>query len=827
MWPGISWSGKSLRLTNNSTIRRTGHKKDDEVDMAKLKEKITKIFKARVEKGIDVLSNGDVSKTRMWLRAYAVDIIVAALLALVLAFLFPKGKSFQFADLKEGRVYIGPEIIAPFTFAVNKSQEEYNLDVAKAKANVAPVFSRDPHLSEEQLANFDSYIDQLVTLLEERDLKGERVKELCRNYSILLSDEDIALILNGFANDKTNGTQRTLPRQKIIDLRQKEVRELAQVTQEMIREIYSVGILNVSKSSVKTTTQKKISTRSDGTEMLEDLNFYFDASEAFNSLLERLRSKTELDEKRIKLGYQIGTSFLRPNVIYDEAETNLRISQAEANVPLVKDQVLAGERIIDNHSRITRQHIEKLNSLAVAKAERGESSNFWRRSAPAVGKYFTALFILGILAIYLWRERRYVLNDRKRLFLIELVIFIVAVTTFIVNQLAISAYLIPVSIGAMIVTIFFDTYVGFLVTICTSLLVGAMRGNEFGITLVSAFVSSVALLTVSKVRTRNWVTHSMMAIAAANIVAITILDFLNYVPFKDLFQDAGFGAINGFMVPIFTYVLIIIFESVFDLTTDMTLLELSDLNQPLLRELAMQAPGSYHHSIIVGNLAESATEAIGGNALLARVGAYYHDIGKMEKPEYFVENQTRGHNPQEKLTPSMSSLILLNHVRKGAEISRKHKLPKEIEAFIFQHHGTGLMSYFYQKALEQSDGQNVSENEFRYPGPRPNTQETAIVMLADAVEAASRTLKDPSPSRIKGIVEQLIDERFKSGELDDSPLTLKDLSKISESFQKILIGMFHGRVEYPGFAGKEKHKEGEKERTAEKRSKLSENRKSD
>ena len=222
----------------------------------------------------------------------------------------------------------------------------------------------------------------------------------------------------------------------------------------------------------------------------------------------------------------------------------------------------------------------------------------------------------------------------------------------------------------------------------------------------------------------------------------------------------------------------------------------------------MEAPGTYHHSIVVGNLAEAATEAVGGNPLLARVGAYYHDIGKIEKPEYFVENQARGRNPQEKLTPTMSSLILLNHVRKGAEMARNYNLPKEIEAFIYEHHGTSLMSYFYQKAVEQSDGEEISQNEFRYPGPRPKSRETAIVMLADAIEAASRTLKDPSPSRIKGIVEQLIDERFKSGELDESPLTLQDLSKIAEAFQKILIGIFHARIEYP--AGKEKEKSPQK-----------------
>ena len=179
----------------------------------------------------------------------------------------------------------------------------------------------------------------------------------------------------------------------------------------------------------------------------------------------------------------------------------------------------------------------------------------------------------------------------------------------------------------------------------------------------------------------------------------------------------------------------------------------------------------------------------------------------MEKPEYFVENQIKGRNPQEKLTPSMSSLILGNHVRKGAEMARQHNLPKEIEAFIYQHHGTSLMKYFYQKALENSTEEQVSENEFRYPGPRPQSRETAIVMMADAVEAASRTLKDPPPSRIKGLVEQLIDERFKSGELDDSPLTLHDLHKISDAFQKILNGVFHGRIEYPTIKPKEQSKQ--------------------
>ena len=259
---------------------------------------------------------------------------------------------------------------------------------------------------------------------------------------------------------------------------------------------------------------------------------------------------------------------------------------------------------------------------------------------------------------------------------------------------------------------------------------------------------------------------------------------------------SGFGLMNGFLSPIFAYGLIMIFEYLFNMTTDMTLLELSDLNHPVLRQLALQAPGTFHHSLMVGNLAEAAAEAIGGYGLLARVGAYYHDIGKMEKPEYFVENQARGRNPQERLTPTMSALVLLNHVRRGSEMARELRLPQVVEAFIHQHHGTSLMTYFYQKAIEQRK-ENVADTEFRYPGPRPQTKETAVVMLADAVEATSRTLKDPSPNRIRQIVDHIVDERFRSGELDASPLTLQDLSKISDAFYKILNGLFHRRIEYP------------------------------
>jgi putative nucleotidyltransferase with HDIG domain len=240
-------------------------------------------------------------------------------------------------------------------------------------------------------------------------------------------------------------------------------------------------------------------------------------------------------------------------------------------------------------------------------------------------------------------------------------------------------------------------------------------------------------------------------------------------------------------------------ESLFGYTTDIKLLELANLDQPILKEMLMQAPGTYHHSMIVGNLVEAGAKAINVNPLLARVSAYYHDIGKIKKPQYFIENQMTGNNRHDKLTPSMSSLILVSHVKDGIELAKGNKLGNKIIDIIRQHHGTRLINYFYQKAREQENPgmQEVNERDFRYLGPKPQTKEAGLVMLADAVEAASRTLDDPTPARIKGLVQKIINDIFIDGQLDECELTLKDLNEIAKSFNIILNAIHHHRIEYP------------------------------
>ena len=263
--------------------------------------------------------------------------------------------------------------------------------------------------------------------------------------------------------------------------------------------------------------------------------------------------------------------------------------------------------------------------------------------------------------------------------------------------------------------------------------------------------------------------------------------------------NLAFGFVGGIVAGIVVTGISPLVERIFGYTTDMKLLERANMDQPLLRELMVQAPGTYHHSIIVGNMVEAAAEAIGANALLARVSSYYHDIGKIQKPLYFIENQMGGENRHEKLAPSMSSLILIAHIKDGVELARLHKLEAPIIEIINQHHGTGLISYFYQKALDLKGGDTtqVSTEDFRYPGPKPQTREAGLVLLADAIEAASRTLVDPTPARIQGLVQRIIQNAFSDGQLNECDLTLKDLTLISSSFIKILNGIFHHRIEYP------------------------------
>jgi putative nucleotidyltransferase with HDIG domain len=351
----------------------------------------------------------------------------------------------------------------------------------------------------------------------------------------------------------------------------------------------------------------------------------------------------------------------------------------------------------------------------------------------------------------------------------------------------------------MLIAISLSFEIAILVTVILSFLISFIPGGEMNYTIVLIVSGIVSIYSIRSATQRSSLTRAGLMIAGVNIVAISALGLINNENYYLILKDNLWGILNGFLAVILTIGILPFLESFFDITTSFKLMELSNPNQPLLKKLIVEAPGTYHHSIVVGNLSETAAEEIGGNGLLARVGALYHDIGKIKRPYFFIENQEAYKNIHDDLEPSLSALVIASHVKEGVELANKNKLPKDIINIITQHHGTGLITYFFHRALQENGAsvEEVAEENYRYSGPKPQTKETAIILLADSLEAATRTLTNPTPSRIKNLVKEIIQKNLENGQLEECDLTLKDLDKIGDSFSRILTGMFHSRVEYP------------------------------
>ncbi len=362
-----------------------------------------------------------------------------------------------------------------------------------------------------------------------------------------------------------------------------------------------------------------------------------------------------------------------------------------------------------------------------------------------------------------------------------------------------SVFGIPLPAGAMLAALLFDFHAALVLSFVLSLLAGLWQGDPTF--AVYVFVGSLAAaFGMMKFKKRTAILNGGVLVLGANLLTLLILLLFRGELFTGMATvSLGFAVVSSVLVVAIVSLALPVLEYAFKVTTDITLLELLDLDQPLMKNLMISAPGTYHHSIIVGNLVEACAESVGVNPLLARVGAYYHDIGKLKMPEYFIENQPIGMSKHEKLTPHMSSMILTSHVKEGVEFAEAHKLPEEVVDIIQQHHGTALIRYFYEKARGLENSVETPVEEFKYPGPRPQTRIAALIMMADAVEAASRVLNEPTPARIAALVDKIINHIFLTGQLDKCELTLKDIYEIKSRFTRILTGILHRRVDYPGF----------------------------
>ena len=497
---------------------------------------------------------------------------------------------------------------------------------------------------------------------------------------------------------------------------------------------------------------------------------------------------------------------LRPNLVYNEEATVQLRQEASAQITPVLFQIKKGEMVVREGERVTADQILKLKAIR-------DSGRDNRNFQSVAGLFLCTLLLLFVVHLFgKTNVSKYRPDSRDLLFLsavfvslfvlIKISIFIAAGMGSTFAYLDSSAYLyaIPFATGAMLVRIVLNSETAFLFAICFALLAGVIFGNSLMMTLFVLAGSLIGAHGVRHCQQRTTLYQAGLWIGLTNVALVLGTHFLAGHSFELLLLwKVGFAFFGGLFSAVFVNGTIPLVELFFKYTTDIKLLELANMNAPILRQLMMEAPGTYHHSILVGNLAESAAEAINANPLLARVAAYYHDIGKIKKPLYFIENGGGQRNKHDKLAPSMSALILTSHVKDGVELAREHKLGSELIDIIRQHHGTTLIKFFYDRAKNQSDPgvHQVSERDYRYPGPKPQTREAALIMLADAIEAASRTLADPTPARIKGMVKKLINNVFIDGQLDECDLTLKDLNLIAKSFNRVLSSSFHHRVDYP------------------------------
>ncbi len=481
--------------------------------------------------------------------------------------------------------------------------------------------------------------------------------------------------------------------------------------------------------------------------------------------------------------------FIQPNLVYDDKETRLRQDLARESVPTTRE-FIKGERIIDQGIRVTDEHagfLNELQSLIVAKGDNQSGTRRWAMYFKRTLLLVLALGLFGWLALIHYPQK--LVRGRFVVALgIAVSLFLVGASVALDKQ-ALGPMAVPIAMMSLIATVLFRDKVGYTATLLSVTLLAFLPSVEASSVFCWFVMGMVTVVSVRRIRKRNQFYQT--------IIQLTVLSLLLIFLFQ---KDESY--LVGFFVPMlsvaFGLFLLPIVEPAVGVCSDLTLIELSDLNHPLLQRMALQAQGTYHHSQVVGQLAEHAARAVNANSLLTRVGALFHDIGKMQKPEYYVENQRADFNKHDELSPSMSALVISSHVKEGMELGQKWRLPQAVIDFIPEHHGTMVMEYFYHKALEDDGNETVKVDDFRYPGPKPRSKETAILMLADAAEAATRSLAKPTPSRIREITKHIIDKRMLSGELDSSGLTLSDLAGIRESFIPLLTGIHHSRIVYPG-----------------------------
>ena len=712
---------------------------------------------------------------RIQRNKYFYPIVIVAVFCIVTFVMLYVGSAPSLSQLKEGDIYLRT-IYAPYDFTYPTSIDEEATELARLEkeAKVPLVYDIDWSVQE----NSFSSIDTFFSVVEEADKTPS------------LDDKEKANIVIEKAGSK-------LPASDIIKfMGAKNIDKVRKIAKDALENVYLAGI--VDSQEKKLLEQEKIKTISirnahfNIERHVEPKNL-IDEKEALKVVSDSVNRLSSGDKSLREPIYNLIKVDVKVNTKQDKEETLARKEKAKKEtLPIYKRKaVKKNELIVEKGTRLSDDDIAKLTQITLIHAVVNRTSYL----------FGLLLILLGLVLVvgmyFVFFEKKLTVNP-KQILLISINAFLIILTSLVIMQSQLSVYLIPLASVAMIITLLLNANAAFITTLVLSIYIGFLSNGKLNLAFVLFMGSVVSIYFVKGAKKRSNIFIAGLGVAVVNFLAIAGTGLLNNAGKEAILGNGIFGIANGIISSFIVIGLIPIFEYVFSLITNITLLELSDLSNPLLKELTIKAPGTYHHSILVGNLAEEACNSIGANSLLARVGSYYHDIGKIEKAEYFAENEAKTKSKHEKLTPSMSALIITNHTKDGVELARKYKINSAIIDFISQHHGTSLIYYFYQKALEKIKSEDqLKEEEFRYPGPKPQTKEAAIVHLADSVEASSRMLSDPTPARIRGLVQKIINNKFIDGQLDECDLTLKDLNRIADSFVRVLTGVFHTRIEYP------------------------------
>lgn len=639
-------------------------------------------------------------------------------------------------DLSVGKIAMS-DIKAPRETIDEAASEE---KLQQAIENVDKQFTLKSEVKKQAYANVESLFNKIIDIISTVNDQTERISQLEKFEAIKLSESECSILLSMNSDIASDLKDKSL---KILD------------------EVYENNIENDNSESLSNAKKKAEAE-------IDDLNLSSD--------LETVLSKIITDQ-------------ITPNFFYDEEKTEEKIKEVQKNIEKVvikKNQI-----IVKEGEPVTEDQIQVLNELGLLRDNSSKGISFLY--------VVLAIFIIIILYIehhYIYINYKNVFYDIKKIIVINLLNIISLIIAKVVSLG--SAYLIPLACAPLLMTLLINYKISLFVNILNSILIGAIAEFDPIIIILAVLNALLGSTVLRKMQQRNDILYASIRLTVIIGIACFSMGEILSNNISDILLNTLFSMIGIILSGILAIGLLPFFEATFDIVTTLKLLELSNPNNPLLKKLLMEAPGTYHHSMMVANLAEMAAEEVKADSVIARIGAYYHDIGKVCRPIFFKENQMTKENPHDKINASLSTLIITSHVKDGLELAKEYKLPKVIQDIIVQHHGTTLVKYFYLTEKNNSEHpEEVKEEDFKYPGPIPSSKEAGIIMLADSAEAAVRSITDPTKGKIEEMVNNIIKDKLYSGQLDDCDLTLKDLSIIRKTFLKGFNSIYHQRIEYP------------------------------